>query len=174
MGQESTRDALNRYFTREAKKVSRTKRKNQKPEFEFKKLAVKWLAENGFECDVVESKGVYNFAAGRYDQGKAEAGFADIVGVSPYFGVACFIELKAPGKRYSLKVHQRDFLLRKIKAGAFAICADSTFYIDDIYKCWVALRREQNKFGLEASITFLVECLPKVKELTDNLSDITG
>lgn len=145
----------------------RRPRKNEKPEFEFKKVMVKWLSDNGWECDVVESKAVYNFAAGRYDHGQAEAGFSDIVGVVPWAGVGAFIELKAPGKRSTLKPHQRDFLLRKIKKGAFGVCVDSIEILSDTYKCWLALRKE----GMNReSIVFLIECLPKIKEVDDTLT----
>lgn len=157
----SAKDALNRFYEREAKRASRKPRKNQKPEFEFKKVCKRWLDENGWCCDVVESKAVYNFEAGRYDHGQAEAGFSDIVGVTPYFGVAAFIELKAPGKRSTLKQHQRDFLLKKIEAGAFAVCIDSTELLDATFRTWCDLR-QMRKF--ERAKSYLVEQLPKVKE----------
>lgn len=169
MSRASTLKALNRFCDREAKRASRPVRKNKKPEFEFKKKFVEWLEHNGFECDVVESKGVYNFAAGRYDHGQTKQGFSDVVGVTPYHGVACFIELKAPGRRGSLKSHQRDFLVRKIKRDAFAACTDSIAHFSETYEVWRKLRAQ---FKIRESQDYLINNLPDVKSPTDNLDDI--
>ncbi len=147
----------------------RRPRKNLKPEFEFKKVAVAWLESNGWCVDIVESKAVYNFAAGRYDHGQAEAGFSDIVGVTPYFGVAAFIELKAPGKLRTLKPHQRDFLVKKINADAFAVCVDSVELLDDLYVGWKHCRETK---AFEGAKIYLKMNLPEVKELTDNFDDL--
>jgi hypothetical protein len=171
MGLDSTREALMRQQSREAKRSVRRPRHNKKPEFEFKKIAVNWLADNDFKMNVVESKAVYNYAAGRYDHGQTEAGFSDLVGVTPYFGVACYIELKAPGKRSTLEIHQRDFLIDKIKVGAFCCCIDSVDILNEIYLGWLNLRKTQR---FSVSKEWLINWLPKVKELTDNLADITG
>lgn len=171
MSRASTLKALNRFCDREAKRASRPSRKNNKPEFELKKKFIAWLDVNCFECDVVESKGVYNFAAGRYDHGQTKAGFSDIVGVTPYHGVACFIELKAPGKRGTLKSHQRDFLMRKIRREAFAVCTDSIEHFVEIYEVW---RRLRSQFKIKQAENFLMMSLPDVKSVTDNLDDIIG
>lgn len=169
----SAKDALLKFHARDAKKLARMHRKtkNEKPEFEFKKVAKKWLDANGFCCDVVESKAVYNFAAGRYDHGQAKAGFSDIVGVTPYFGVACFIELKAPGKRASLKPHQHAFLVSKINHGAFAVCTDSIDHLSDVYECWVTQRRLKD---IDTAKNVLLDDLPKIKMPVDRLSDLVG
>ncbi len=175
MGAESTKAALNRYYEKQARELSRVKRTNQKPEFQFRyHIAVPWFRVNGFDVDVVESKAVYSHAAGRFLEGQAEAGFSDIVGVTSYFGVGVWCELKAPGKRSTLKPHQRDFLLSKINKYAFALCADSIHGpngIETVYKEWMRLRQTGM---LMQSKTYLIGQLPKVKELTDNLADITG
>jgi hypothetical protein len=103
--------------------------------------------------------------------GQADAGFADCVGVTPYFGVAAYIELKAPGRRSTLKPHQRDFLLGKISMGAFAVCIDSVELLSETYNEWLALRTEKYFDGAKQ---YLIGRLPKIKENTDNLADITG
>lgn len=171
---KSTSDALNKFCARDAKslepKVGR-KAKNDKPEFEFKKAAKRWLTANGFKCDVVESKAVWSKAAGDYLSGQARAGFSDLVGVTPYFGVACYIELKAPGKRSTLKPHQRDFLIGKIEAGAFGVCVDSVELLESLYSAWLNIRK--SKVDLCVSADYLISWLPKIKELKDNLADIT-
>jgi hypothetical protein len=114
------------------RRKSSGKRKNQKPEADLKKLVMAWLKSNRFLCNAVESKAVYSHSAGRYISGQTDAGFSDIVGTSP-FGQAVFIELKAPGRRGTLKEHQREFLLDRISCGAFAVCIDS---VEDLAKVW--------------------------------------
>lgn len=134
MSRESTKKALEKFLTRESKPKRVTK--NGRPEFEFKKIAKAWLEANGFSINVVESKAVWSNAAGGYVRGQTDAGFSDIVGVTPVRGVACFIELKAPGKRGTLKPHQRDFLLEKINKHAFAICTDSIEHMKNTFQVW--------------------------------------
>ena len=154
----SAKDALEKFCERDAREVSRVKRTNKKPEFEFRKKVMRWLIERGFECDVVESKGVYNFEAGRYDHGQTKAGFSDVVGVTPYFGVACYLELKAPGRRSMLKNHQKEFLIKKINKGAFAVCVDAIEDLEMIYLNWRHLRSEH---GYKDAIEYLIGRLPK-------------
>lgn len=134
----SAKNALNKFYASQLKGKSSVKRqkKNAKPEFEFKKIAKAWLEKAGFSINVVESKAVWSEAAGRYLSGQTDAGFSDIVGVTPMRGVACFIELKAPGKRASLKDHQREFLIRKIDRMAFAVVTDSIEHLDSRYAAW--------------------------------------
>ncbi len=173
----SARDALNKFCERDAKKVAqKPKRKPYgKPEFEFKKIAKAWLIENGFSVDVVESKAVYSHAAGRYLEGQANAGFSDIVGVTPYFGVAAYIELKAPQKRYTLKWHQHQFLVDKINRFAFAVCVDGIVGgkgdvgLQDTWLTWLDLRKAGK---LQESKIYLLMQLPAIKEPTDSFSDL--
>lgn len=167
----SAKKALENYSRREAKKLApKTPRgPNKKPEFEFKKLLRRHLEKRGFSVEVVESKAVFSEASGRYLSGQARAGFSDTCGVTPYFGVAFFVELKAPGRRGTLKVHQRDFLLGKIQMGAFACCVDSIALFDELYDEWVALRGEGY---FTASKEMLAGRLPKIKNLVDGLDDL--
>jgi len=144
--------------------------KNAKPEFELKKLIMKWLVDNGFNCNVVESKAVFSAAAGGYIRGQTDAGFSDIVGVCPYAGVACFIELKAPGKRSTLKEHQRQFLLDKARWFSFAVCVDSVELLNQTYREWVKLF---SKGQMQEARTYLVNALPKESvKGKDSLEDI--
>lgn len=135
-------NALTRFYKKELSKTERrTKRKakNNKPEFDFKKVAKDWLYNNGFSVNVVESKAVWNHQAGAFIRGQTDAGFSDIVGVTPVLGVACFIELKAPGKRSTLKDHQRDFLIEKIDKMAFSACTDSINHLESLFNKWKEL-----------------------------------
>jgi hypothetical protein len=129
------KDALMRYYQRQVKELEREqrpKRKNAKPEFELKKAVMKWLGENGFSCHTIESKATYSFSASRYLSGQSEPGMSDIVGCTPD-GIGAFIELKAPGRRSTLKEHQREFLVSKIKLGAFAVCVDSVKALEEVW-----------------------------------------
>lgn len=153
----SVEDALRKYSTRAFKKEERSRkprRKNKTPERDVQKLVMSWLKANGFSCNVVESKAVWSQKAGRYLKGQTEAGVSDIFGSTPN-GLACFIELKAPGKRATLKEHQRQFLKSKIEVGAFAICTDSVEYL---IEAWLGFEHHK---ALGSHVDFLLKQLPK-------------
>lgn len=160
----SAADALNKYLTRQLPREQKPKRSNAKPEFEVKKLVMRWLEANNFSCDAVESKAVYSHAAGSYVRGQAVAGFSDIVGVCNFGGAACYIELKAPGKRSTLKPHQRDFLMHKITLYAFAVCIDSIDDLADVYSRWLRFYRLGQ---LQEARALLMRHLPKAKDTGD-------
>lgn len=145
------------YMARVGKIRRHRTKANGKPEFEFSKIARAWLSKKGFSIEKVESKAVYSESAGRFLSGQTVAGFSDLVGVTPYLGVSCYIELKAPGKRCTLKDHQREFLITKINHFAFAACVDSIDYLERVWSEWLKLRQESK---LIESKTFLL------KELT--------
>lgn len=149
MSSSTVRAALESYYERQQKELEseqRPRRKNQKPEFEVKKAVMAWLKERGFSCHVIEAKATYSQAAGRYVSGQTEPGVADIFGCTPE-GVAVFIELKAPGKRYTLKAHQRDFLKTKIQAGAFAVCVDSVECLEQVWNAFEHRRKMEPKLA---------------------------
>lgn len=154
----SVKSALERYYAKQIKTEAKPRRKNQRPEFEFKKIAKKWLEEKGFSINVVESKAVYSESSGRYISGQTDSGFSDIVGVTPLRGVACYIELKAPGSRARLKEHQRQFLISKIDRFAFAVCTDSIHHLETRYNLWANLY--DMGMYMEAK-NFLLKDLPK-------------
>jgi hypothetical protein len=141
----SAKDALYAYYSKQAKKSlkPRRKSKNASPENDFKAEIVNWLESQNFLINVVESKAVYSVSAGRYLRGQTEAGFSDLVGVTPYRGVACFIELKAPGKRTTLREAQRAFLISKINHQAFAVCVDSIDSFRTVYVAWLDLIQKE-------------------------------
>lgn len=149
--------ALEGFLERDQRPVKPSK-KNSKPEFELTYKPVKrWLYENGFSCDKVESKAVRGADGGFY-RGMAVAGMSDLVGCDPH-GYAVFIELKAPGRRASLKGHQRDFLIEKIKRGAFACCTDSVEHLSETYSHWQKTKSKE----------FLMANLPLSRVSTDPL-----
>jgi len=135
----SIKSALTKYSQKQIKsnkkKKKSTKRKGIAPEKQVEKEVMPWLKLNGFSCNVVESKAVYNPMLNRYVRGQTDAGFPDIAGCTPY-GYGAFIELKAKGTRRTLKEHQRAFLIEKIECGAFAVCVDGVECLREIYiKC---------------------------------------
>jgi hypothetical protein len=136
---ESVKQAMERYFDKQAKKNDplKKKRKNKKPEKLVEKACMDWLKIMDFSCDVVESKAVFSPRAGIYLNSQATPGMSDIVGCTPD-GRGAFIELKAKDRRNALKDHQRRFLLEKISRGAFACCVDSPYYLE---KCWEHYKR---------------------------------
>ena len=114
------------------------------------KLILKACDNLGFSCDVVESKAVYSAQAGRYLNSQAVAGFPDIVGCDA-LGRALFIEVKASGKRSTLKEHQRRFLIEKIDKNAFAVCVDGPDLLLKFYREW---------HQVEAKKAYLLKVLP--------------
>lgn len=136
-------------------RAPRTK-SNQRPEKEVEKEVVAWLKQNGFRCHVVESKGVYNAAAGRYLEGQTVSGFSDIVGACPD-GRACFIELKAKGRRSTVSPNQKWFLRDKIEVGSFGCVTDSVEHLEEIYKRFSELIL---RGGVDAAKLFLENDIP--------------
>lgn len=156
MSKDSTRQALYKYLDKQIKQ-SKPKRKNKKPEKDVQYAVEQWLEKNGFDYDIVESKSVYHEASGRYLHSQTTVGFSDIVGNDSH-GIACFIELKAPGRRSTLRERQRDFLTKKIKSNCFAVVVDSPKLLADYYDEWIEIRRKKSKEGARQ---FLLSLLPK-------------
>lgn len=112
------------------------KRHNKSPEKDLQQDVVKWLRSIGWDVSVVESKSTFSLKQGRYIGQAAAPGFCDIVGNDPE-GRAVFIEMKAPGRRNTLRDNQREFLIRKINSGCYAVVADSQLYIHQTYHQWL-------------------------------------
>lgn len=156
----SAKEALERYFARVAEKEARSakpKRKNQQPEESLKKEVLVWLRTNGFSVHSVESKAVFSQRLGRHMNSQTVLGFSDIAGVCPN-GVGCFIELKAPGRRSTLRPAQRVFLTDKITLGTFALVIDSIEDLESTWKTFLTLMELRQKTD------FLLHHLPKEKE----------
>lgn len=123
----SAKDALLKFHKRDAEKLSgktrRKVKKNAKPEKDLEKEILHWAQSKAIHLHVVESKAVYSVSAGRYLRGQAERGLPDLIGNCE--GLSMWVELKAPGRRSTLKMHQRDFLEQKVSQGCFAVCVDS-------------------------------------------------
>lgn len=158
MSAKGAKDALDRYFARQMKELEREqgpKRKNAKPEFEVRKAVMAWLRANGFSCNVIEAKAVYSYEAGRYTQGQTAPGVADLFGCTPD-GLGCFIELKAPDRRSTLRPGQREFLISKIQLGCFAVVVDS---VECLSLAWAEFTHRR-KMDPQLAKTFLLRHLP--------------
>ncbi len=145
--------ALLKYSAKQLKKPRTNKRRNKKPEEESVKEILKWCEQQRWSVHRVESKAVYSRSAGRYLRGQAVAGFPDIVG-NTNRGQAVYIEVKAKGKRSTLKRHQSEFLLDKINTGCFALCADSAQHLGSLWIVYSALNEQLGR-------KYLIDYLPK-------------
>lgn len=159
----SAKDALNKYYENQMPKVKKPRRKNAKPEAELELHIVALFKELKFSMSKVESKAVYSVSAGTYLRGQTAAGMSDYVGCDPS-GMGAFVEIKAPGKRATLKPHQRAFLEEKIGKGAFACCVDST---DLLYQTWTEWMHRRSMDHLLAR-TYLLRALPRQGSMDDS------
>ena len=154
---KGTRDALFRHLDKEIKKNNRTKRTNASPEKEVEKLCMDWLQRNGFDCCVVEAKASFSEKTQRYTSQSVAPGFPDICG-NTVDGIAVWIELKAPGRRSTIRPKQAEFLERKIKMKCFAVCVDTPERLDHYWKAWNShIRAGQNALAVK----FLLDALPR-------------
>ena len=148
-----------RIWTSEKRSQSRRGKKNDKPEKVLEKSVLSWALLNGLNLHVIESKAVYSASAGRYLRGQAEAGLPDLIGNIQ--GLSAWIELKAKGRRGTLKEHQRLFLIRKIEQGCFACCIDSVDQLAELFESY---------FNTHVSdrVQLLLDHLPKKRRLDSN------
>lgn len=118
------------------------KKRNASPE-KLVEAKFKFFAHlNHWELDVIESKAQYNVAAGTYRKSKAAPeGFADMVGFSHNLEPV-YLELKAPGKRHTVRDEQLVFLVKKIVRGAFAIVTDDPKHMTDHYNEWLEKKKD--------------------------------
>lgn len=110
-------------------------KRNSKPEKILEKEILHFLRLNGFDVDVVESKAVFSQKLGRYLNSQTTVGMSDLIG-NDKNGHACFIELKAKGRRSTLSQRQKLFLMKKIDSNAFACVVDSVEMLSQIYQDW--------------------------------------
>lgn len=115
------RAAMERHHQKLLPKPARAPSTN--PERAFAHQLLKHMRANGFSMDIVDSS-TFNKQAGYHTQSVHTVGFSDLVGCC-LEGRAIYIEVKAPGKRNTLRPAQRVFLTAKINSNAFAIVCDS-------------------------------------------------
>ena len=110
--------------------------RNSGPEKTFvEPLVLNWLKANGFDPTVVDTSAVWNPQANRYLRRQASESLPDII--ANHGSLSCWIELKAPGQRSAINskksIHQRIFLIRKIRAGCFACVTDGVEHLRNLW-----------------------------------------
>ncbi len=157
MDMNDDKDPLINYArANQPKTVKKRTKKNKKPEKDLQnKEILPWLKRKGFDVTIVEAKSLFNPTLGRYVSSPAVPGFPDLVG-NDIDGRAVFIELKAPGRRNSIRTMQYNFLLKKIKCSCFAVCVDSVDMLEKFYTEWRSFRLEEER------VIYLGKCLPKI------------
>ena len=148
---KSIENALLRNHQRQLKRDSPTRKKRQTPEQDVVKQLLSIMRTYHWDVDVIESKGGY-----RNDFGvvPVKPGYSDISGNDNY-GLAVYVEAKAPKCRSTIRHNQMLFLVRKIRSNAFAVVVDSAELLMEFYTTFI---------GLKGSIErqkYLIECLPK-------------
>lgn len=152
--------ALEKFMTKQQKELEPDegpRRKNARPEMDLVQKPCKaWFRRSGWSMFIIDAKAEWNAAAGTFiSSSQVEPGFSDSVGCTPD-GTAAFVEFKAPGKRATLKPHQRAFLEDKIRKGCFAICVDSVEGLADAWERFKGSRAIERQLG----INFLLRHLP--------------
>lgn len=134
MSKESTKKALEAYYRKllPAPENQSAKRTNKAPEKIIQKEIHLWLKAQGFYAFRVEAKAVYSHELGRYNQGQTIAGCPDELAVS-CTGQFLAVEVKAPGKRSTLREAQREFLFEVISRNGFAACSDSVSHLSYLW-----------------------------------------
>ena len=167
----SAKQALFNYYKKENEKLLRKQKpnnKNKQPEKEVVKSIVNWLKINNFDIHVIEAKNTYNSYAGAYVKGPVEPGYSDISG-NDINGLACWIEVKAKGKRSNLSLVQKMFLERKINSNCFAVVVDCIEKLNEYYNTWIDFKK--NRKHNEAK-KYLLNLLPKKKKENYNNDEL--
>lgn len=145
MSKESTKEALDRYFTKQANKALKPKRKNTKPEKIVQMDCVAWMRRQGWDVQIYEAKATFNPLRNRYTQGSMKAGTVDCQGVTPN-GQFVAVEFKAPKKRATFNAskncRQREYLMNKIKSNAFGCVVESAAQLQKIWDAYQSLDPE--------------------------------
>lgn len=135
------------------KETKPRKKRNKSPEKSVQYQVKDWMDIKGWSMHVVESKATFNPTVGRYLTSNAVPGMSDLIGNTPQ-GIAAFVELKAPGKRSTIRPAQRKFIEEKIKTNAFAVIIDSVALLEEIYFYWSQLH------SFAERQLYLTRCLP--------------
>lgn len=134
---DSVKKSIERNYERNYKtKVQEKNKKNKKTEEQVVKNIYLSMKKAGFLPRIVESKAVYSLEVGSYLSSQVDPGTSDILAVSPE-GFFVAVEVKSKGRRSTLKMHQKDFLLSVISRGGFACCSDSPEHFHYSYNSWI-------------------------------------
>lgn len=135
--------------------------RNSGPEKQVELEVLAWGKRNNFDLTVIDTSAVWNPMANRYLRRQASESLPDLIG--NYGSLSVWIELKAKGQRSNINSkksrHQRDFLIRKIKSGAFACVTDGENHLNIL---WTKYRDAKDMIEKRA---VLINDLPKLKEI---------
>lgn len=154
--------ALDRFVKRDAiasqpKMPTRIKKaKNKKPEFDLVlQPCLIWMKQMGWSVDIYESKAVWDSKAQCYVTKGLRVGHPDIAGCTNQ-GYAVYCETKAPGKRSTVKAHQRHFLTTKAQCGAFSCVIDDLELLKAMWAKWISMRVDGH---FNEAVSFLLNLL---------------
>lgn len=147
--------AINNYVKKnDPNSSTEPKRKNEKPEKEVEKAILQWAKNKGWFINKVESKAIYSKAFGNFHYSETKSGTPDLLGCNSQ-GVFVAIEVKAPGKRSTLRENQRAYLLEVIARGGFAYCCDNVETLNQVFSEWLNVNNRK---------AYLLNLMPKEKE----------
>lgn len=153
--------ALDRYLKRDAsanrpRPPKKTRIKNKRPEKDLVQMpCMIWMKQMGFSVETYESKAVWDMHAQSYVTKGMKSGTPDCMGCTNQ-GYAVYIEFKAPGRRKTVKPHQRHFLVSKAQCGAFSCVIDDLEYLKAVWSKWISFRSEGH---LNEATQFLLNLL---------------
>jgi hypothetical protein len=156
-------------FMRKNDPAQKTPRpKNKKPESELTVEFLKHFKQHpNFSIHRYESKAVWSPDDGRYISTQVVPGHPDLAGCDST-GRAIYLELKAPGRRATVRDNQHQFLRHKIKLNCFCLVADSIEFFSTAYLQWSNLLKTGGEVDAQE---FLLKLLPTPKLKSDPEND---
>lgn len=160
MSQDEKNAIIDRLAAKQKRSAARTKTtaSRKAPEKAFQNALLKHMRSLGFDVTYMDSS---TFGVAVNISKTGEYGISDLVGNIGSLSV--WVEVKAPGRLKSLKVHQYMFLRRKLEAGCFACCVDSIERFDELWKLF-----QSADFPGE-----LIEELPTNPQIKDALAPLS-
>lgn len=156
----SAAKALQRFMEKAARRATPKARKTQgRPEKAVQLACVSWMRSNGFAVNNIEAKGQWSPKAQRFLRGPTDPGVPDILGTTPQ-GYACACEIKAPGRKSTLRTNQRLYLVSVIERGGFGVCTDSVADLEKTHAEWTHRRAMDPQLGR----AYLLRQLPQAKD----------
>lgn len=107
------------------------KRKNDNPEERVVAEHLEWFKDNNYFIKRMESKA--KNINGVWRASGVGVGTPDLIGCSPD-GLFIACEVKALGRRSTLRGLQREYLVEVIKRGGYGFCSDDTDYLTMLLK----------------------------------------
>ena len=142
-------ESVEKYVEKENRKYA-PKRINKAPEEDVVAAHFNWYELNDWYMKRYESKA--KNINGVWRSSGCAPGTPDTLGSTP-FGWLAAVEVKAPGRRSTLRPKQREFLIEVIRRHGFGVCSDSVAYLEKTWAHWLSLSQP-------ARVAFLLDELP--------------